>query len=146
MDIIDYQDEIPFDKTPPVYGPELPEWWQLALAGYEVACHLPKDWISDRRRWRPEHPPQLDGSWFLIAIGDCTFLLDEHYHDDGRVEYEWEYETASFWAHRPPHVEGPTARTFAEVKDWATSLPMEREAASVCHMLAAYQGDDPEAF
>ncbi|MFN6508914.1 hypothetical protein ISN34_07940 [Xanthomonas translucens pv. translucens] len=143
------QDEIPFDITPPVYGPELPHWWQLALAGYEVACHEPKNgWRIDSYRWCPERPPQIDGDWLLVAIGLTTYLLEEHWQDDGQVECEWEHCIASFWARRPPGVDGPTARTFAaaEVKRDAWSDPIERESESVWHMLAVYQGDNPEAL
>lgn len=109
-------DDIAFNTTPPMYGPELPEWWQLAIAGYEVMCHIPSDRVGiNSSRWRPKHPPQLAADWFLVATGILSFPI--HEDEDGLILRD-NYD-ASFWVRRPPHVEGPTARTFVEVRRWA---------------------------
>lgn len=136
--MLDDSDDIPFDSSPPHYGPELPDWWQLALLGYDVACHVPLAFSIDHRPWDPSLPQQLGPDWFLIAIGIHEVVHGNY--EDGEAEIE--YYDASFWARRPHHVQGPTALTFVDHKSWAKSYPIELEAQPAYGRLAVYFGDD----
>lgn len=73
-----------------------------------------------------------------MAVGTIQLPLDDD--DEGRIA--WDYYDASFWARRPAHVEGPSERTFVEVKRGATCNPSEPEAALGVRRLEVYWGDD----
>lgn len=136
--MLDDSDDIPFDSSPPHYGPALPDWWQLALLGYDVACHVPLTFSIDPRLCEPSLPPQLGPDWFLIATGIHEVVLEQY--ENG--EFAIDYYDASFWARRPPQVHVPTALTFVDHKRWAKSYPIELEAQPAYGRLVVYFGDD----
>lgn len=66
-------DEIPFDATPG-WGSALPEWCQLARAGYEVVCQVPNNEVIKPVGWRALE---------LVMLADPDVLLCDYHLPNG---------------------------------------------------------------